>query len=119
MILDNQVTIKNQVIKDSRKSSVHQITIVDSFGAQKNYNILGASVEDAVQDVKKFIFDTERLSEGKDYQITMIAGGYFAIDYTTKYYRKFHAYKTIKDLFSQDEKDKLIKDLQSERKSKN
>ena len=116
-ILDNLQSITKDVQRESKKAAVHQLT-VDVKGDLKNYNVLSENVEDAVGDFKRFVFATEGLVEGKHYQIVQLAGGYLLIDYSTKYWRKKNAYKTLKYDFSRDEKRKLVDDLQAELKIK-
>ena len=116
-ILDQELEIKKDVQRDAKKSYVHQIDI-DVKGNRKQFNVLAESVEDAVADFKRYVFDTERIIEGKNYQIVQMAGGYYKIDYISKFWRKKNAYKTIRELFSQEEKDKLINDLQAEKRVK-
>ena len=68
-------------------------------------------------DFKRHVFATEGLIEGKHYQIVHLAGGYLLIDYSTKYWRKKNAYRIIKFDFSEDEKQRLVNDLQAELKT--
>ena len=108
-LIDNVQDIRGDVQRESKKCAVHQLTI-DIKGNHRNFNVFAENVEDAVSDFKKFVFDTERLMEGKHYQIVAIAGGYLTVDYVTKYKSKKDMYRTAHTL-SMTEKEKFAKDL--------
>ena len=116
-LIDNLQDIRSDVQRESKKASVHQLT-VDIKGNQKNFNVLAENVEDAVSDFKRFVFDTERLIEGKHYQIVAIAGGYLTVDHITKYKSKKDMYKTAHTLTT-TEKEKFAKDLLADAKKSN